>query len=116
MKVYKKLVRDKIPEIIGVDKCTYKEIKDLDKKLDLLRAKLLEESNEFIEANTNYNNSPSKEYYNNMIEELADIEEVLHSFGKLYDIYPEDVEKRRKDKAEEKGSFNNYIFLDKVDK
>ena len=73
MQVYNKLVRDKIPEIIEAngDKPTYETLKD-DRYLIELNKKLLEEANEFIEAN-----DP---------EELADLMEVVYAITTLKNI------------------------------
>ena len=67
MKTYTKLVRDKIPEIIEADGKKYEiEIASKEEYFELLKQKLIEETEEFIEA-------VKKEDDINMVEELGDI-------------------------------------------
>lgn len=101
MKVYNKLVRDKIPEIIEVDgrKC---EIRIADKKEHyvLLEAKLEEEVKEFLEAKN--------------LEELADVMEVLFGLADRLGYSEEDLITKREEKREERGGFSEGIVLEKV--
>ena len=103
MGVYNKLVRDKIPEIIEAngDKPTYETLKD-DRYLSELNKKLIEEANEFIEAN-----DP---------EELADLMEVVYAIATLKNIDLNQVEEIRKQKALKRGAFNKKIFLKSVER
>lgn len=101
MKVYNKLVRDKIPQVIEDTgkKC---DVRIADKKelYELLEAKLKEEVNEFLEDKN--------------LEELADIMEVL--FGLTYNLgyNEEDLMKKRLEKKEERGGFMEGIVLERV--
>lgn len=101
MKVYNKLVRDKIPQIIEADgrKC---EIRIADKKehYELLEAKLKEEVQEFLEAKN--------------LEELADVMEVLFGLAESLGYSEEDLMKKREEKREERGRFGEGIVLGKV--
>ena len=99
--VYNKLVRDKIPEIIEAsgDKPNYETLKD-DRYLSELNKKLLEEANEFIEAN-----DP---------EELADLMEVVYAIANLKNIDLNEVENIRKQKAQKRGAFDKKIYLKSV--
>ena len=65
-KVYNKLVRDKIPEIIEASgkTCTCETLRD-GQYIEFLNQKLLEEVNEYLESG--------------LVEELADIGEVMHA-------------------------------------
>ena len=103
MQVYNKLVRDKIPELMEVngDKPTYETLKD-DRYLSELNKKLIEEANEFIEAN-----DP---------EELADLMEVVYAIATLKNIDLKQVEEIRKQKALKRGAFNKKIFLKSVER
>ena len=67
MKVYNKLVRDKIPEIISADNGSICKTRIMDDKeyLKALDAKLQEELCEYLESGS--------------IEELADLEEVIRA-------------------------------------
>lgn len=102
MKVYNKLVRDKIPDIIKKDnEKPVTRILDDEEAIKYLNAKLLEETNEYLEAEN--------------IEELADILEVFHGILKAKNISFEDVESVRIQKKNERGGFDNKIFLEYVE-
>lgn len=102
MKIYNKLIRDNIPSII--ESCGKKPFyKTLDEKeyMDELDKKLQEELNEYYE---------SKE-----IEELADLEEVIHAIVIAKNIKMNEFGKMRERKAKEKGIFRNRFYLERVD-
>lgn len=98
--VYNKLVRDKIPKILESKGKEFSiEFYHDDKKyLEALRKKLVEETDEFAESNCS-------------IEELADIEEVIHAILKFKGISYEEFEKLRLKKLKERGAFDNRIRL-----
>lgn len=98
MKVYNKLVRDKIPEIIKKQgrECDI-EIAPKDKKYELLEEKLKEEVNEFLEDKN--------------LEELADVMEVLFGLADSLGYGEEDLLKARDKKREERGGFKDGIVL-----
>ena len=97
-----KLVRDKIPEIIESDGkwCLCRRVHGKDEHLIFLRAKMIEETDEFLE-------NPS-------LEEAADIYEVLIALCKLYDFSYEDVAGAAVRKREERGGFMKGIILERV--
>lgn len=105
MKQYKfalnKLVRDNMPSIIETQggsmhySTLYQE-----EYIKSLNAKLIEEANEIIEANN----------INEIIEEIADITEVITSLMKLHNISNNDVEKVRLSKRKLKGGFDKKLF------
>jgi predicted house-cleaning noncanonical NTP pyrophosphatase (MazG superfamily) len=101
MKIYNKLVRDKIPQIIETSgsKC---EIRIADKKehYALLEAKLKEEVGEFLEAKN--------------LEELADVMEVLFGVADNLGYSEEDLVRKREEKREERGGFKEGIVLGSV--
>lgn len=99
---YFKLVRDKIPEIIeDSGKVAEYDILDDDMTyLGGLAMKLKEEVDEWL--------------YSGDTEELADILEVLYAIAKFYNLSVEELEEMRKKKADERGSFDERIFLNKV--
>ncbi|MCI8393068.1 MAG: nucleoside triphosphate pyrophosphohydrolase [Clostridia bacterium] len=101
MKVYNKLVRDKIPEIITKDnkKAITKILNDED-YLTQLNRKIQEEVKEYSESNN--------------IEELADIVEVIYGILEAKDISLEEFENVRKSKVQKRGAFKEKIFLEKV--
>jgi len=103
MKNYKKLVRDRIPEIL---RAAGKEpvIRVLDEKeyLKELTKKLKEEIAEF-EA------KPS-------VEELADIKEVIIAIREALGIHAGELEDARRKKADTNGRFKKRIYLEEVKK
>ncbi|TKD70682.1 nucleoside triphosphate pyrophosphohydrolase [Pseudalkalibacillus hwajinpoensis] len=102
MSVYNKLVRDRIPEIISNTGKTYEtRILTDDEYRSALRKKLLEETNEFLESESD----------EEAITELADVLEVIHMLTKSHGTSIEEVENVRKRKADERGSFNGKIYL-----
>lgn len=98
IKVYNKLVRDKIPKIIEASgkKAEIRIAGDTEYK-DLLGKKLLEEVNEFLESN-----DP---------EELADIIEVVMALGKTYGMSFEELIRLAEEKKAIRGGFDKKIVL-----
>ena len=97
-RIYNKLVRDKIPDIIkskGED-CKFEVLNDEDYK-DFLDKKLNEEVAE-------YQSSKS-------LTELADIIEVIYAIAKTRGFTPEQMEELRILKEKSKGGFNKGILL-----
>ena len=102
MKVYNKLVRDKIPEIIKTEnKKVYSCTLEGENYQKMLKTKLIEESRELMKAKTK----------DEMIEELADISEVLDAIYKLFEINSIDVDLIKHKKAQEKGTFETGTYL-----
>lgn len=99
MKTYKKLVRDKIPDIIKEDGRNLKIriLEDAEYETELNK-KLQEEVNEYLEDNN--------------VNELADIVEVIYGILEAKNISIEEFENIRKSKAEERGAFKKRIFLE----
>lgn len=99
MKQFNKLVRDKIPQIIrdNGDTPTVRIIEDDNEYLAALTEKLVEEAREVQEAP--------------VLDELADTLEVLYATGKALGYTPEDIEKARLKKADERGGFDDKVFL-----
>ncbi|WP_368244729.1 MazG-like family protein [Clostridium tertium] len=98
MKIYNKLVRDRIPEIITADDKTCEiEIVSGIKKQELLEKKLLEEVNEYLEDKN--------------LEELADIMEVLFGLANELGYSEEDLINKRNEKLEKRGGFKEGIVL-----
>ena len=108
MKVYNKLVRDRIPEIIenSGKKANYRVLDEKEYR-QALKDKLLEEVNEFLVAET-------KE---EMIEELVDISDVLFYIKlAIYNDYDHKYFRYIQDKKyAEKGTFHNRYFLESVE-
>jgi len=98
MKVYNKLVRDNIPNIIKSNNQRCKtRVLDNDEYLLELDKKLKEELNEYLQSGE--------------IEELADIGEVILAIVKAKGFSYNQFEEIRKSKAQVRGGFENKIFL-----
>lgn len=102
MKIYNKLVRDKIPEIIEADgKICATHILSEEEYIAALEAKLNEEVAEYqMDKN---------------LEEMADVLEVLQSICVARGYTLEELEAVRAKKAAEKGGFAERIFLEYVE-
>ncbi len=101
-KIYNKLVRDKIPDIIKADGKNFKtRILDDKEHLAELIKKLKEEAAEFEE-------NPS-------VEELADIKEITIAIREALGIQAGELEDIRRQKAASNGRFKNKIFLESAE-
>ena len=99
MKIYNKLVRDNIPEIMiknGAKPIT--RILSQEECLIELNKKISEEVNEYLESGN--------------IEEIADIEEVILAILNAKGVKKEELETIRKEKVKKRGAFNKRIFLE----
>lgn len=105
MKVYNKLVRDNIPQIIhNAGKiCDVEVLKDKQYKIEL-RRKLVEEALELSKSNSKQE----------MIEELADVFELLDYILIEEKIDILEVKKRRIQKNMDKGGFDDKLYLKHV--
>ena len=101
MRIYNKLVRDNIPEIIkNQGETPYVSVLD-DKQYNAeLRKKLKEEVREYLVSEE--------------IEELADIIEVIEALAKHKGSSLEEVLEIKENKAKKNGKFEKKIFLQKV--
>lgn len=97
---YKKLVRDKIPEIIMLNegRSCKTRILEPDEYLVELNMKIQEELAEYLESGE--------------IEELADLEEVLRAILDCKGVTYEEFEQIRKRKIEKRGAFKERIYLE----
>ena len=100
-KVYQKLVRDRIPEIIEADgkTCVTETLSD-SRYLEMLDAKLAEELAE-------YQGSKS-------LEELADLLEVMRAVVQARGWTWGQLEQVRQEKAMQRGGFEKKILLKEV--
>lgn len=101
VKVYNKLVRDKIPEIIEADgkSCKTKILSD-EEYLKMIDAKLDEELAEY--------------HKDQNIEELADLMEVIYAATEARGYSVEQLESVRLAKVEKRGGFKEKILLREV--
>ena len=102
LKVYNKLVRDRIPEIIEADgkRCKTRILSD-EEYLRYVDAKLDEELAEY--------------HKDGSIEELADLLEVIRAAAAARGSSIEEVEAIRVRKAEKRGGFEERILLIEVE-
>ena len=103
-KIFNKLVRDKIPEIIisnGGEPFT-RILDDEEFRVELIK-KLNEEYNEVV-------NSSGKD----RLEELADMLEIIKYLAYLEGSNLEDVINISKEKSLKRGAFDKKIFLEKT--
>ena len=104
-KIYNKLVRDKIPQIIeehgGI--VSSRMVSGAELRI-ALRRKLVEEAQELASAETR----------NNLVEELADMWEVIDAVIREEGVSHDEIEKARIKKLEERGGLKNGIFLEQV--
>jgi len=103
-KVFNKLVRDKIPEIIENNNeiPTTRILTNEEYKKELLK-KLLEEYNEVLKAN-------NKE----ILEELADMLEVIDAIARNENSSLEEIMRIKDEKKQKRGGFSKKILLIKT--
>ena len=97
-KIYNKLVRDRIPEIIEAtgNQCITRILSDAE-YLQMIDIKLDEELAEY--------------HKDQNIEELADLLELIYAAAVARGYSIEELEATRTDKAQKRGSFDKRIFL-----
>jgi predicted house-cleaning noncanonical NTP pyrophosphatase (MazG superfamily) len=99
---YNKLVRDRIPEIIEANgkKAVYETVTRDEDYIKLLKDKLVEEMNEFLESED--------------IAELADMGEVMHALLEYKGVSLETFQRIRLEKLEKRGGFKKKLLLKEV--
>ena len=101
VKVYNKLVRDRIPEIIEASEktCTVETLTD-EKYIAMLDAKLNEELAEYQESKS--------------LEELADLLEIMDAVVKARGYSGDELTEVRRKKREARGGFEKKVLLKEV--
>ena len=101
MKIYDKLVRDRIPEIIEASgsKCEVEIVSD-EVALEYLYKKLGEEVSELLEDKN--------------LDEICDVMEVLFAISKKYGYSEDEVLGRRNEKKDARGGFEDNLILKKT--
>lgn len=104
-KIYNKLVRDNIPTIIEQDNEVpfTRILNDNDYKKELYK-KLKEECDEVIDSKNTFE----------LLEELADLLEVIKSIAQLEDKTIDDIIEIANQKRLKRGGFEKRIFLEKT--
>lgn len=101
IKIYNKLIRDKIPQIIEDNgKKAIIEEASGPEYLGLLNAKLGEELREYLDSQE--------------VEELADLVEVVYAILDYKGVSRQEFESIRKQKVEERGAFRDRLLLKEV--
>jgi len=105
-KIYNKLVRDKIPQVIK-QKGAQPTVRIMEREefVHELKTKLVEEAQEVVSAGNR----------EKLIDELADVREVLNALYAAEEITDAEVEQARLAKLEARGGFQERIMLEKVD-
>ena len=103
-KIYNKLVRDNIPDIIRDDNETpvTRILTDGEYEIELYR-KLVEECKEVFEAEND----------NETCKELADVLEVIRAIANVKGKTLEDIIKLADDKRNKRGGFSKRVYLEK---
>jgi predicted house-cleaning noncanonical NTP pyrophosphatase (MazG superfamily) len=106
MPTYNKLVRGKIPQIIkSKGKKFSAKILNEEDYIKYLKEKAYEELDEYCASETD----------GEAVEELADLLEVIRALAKQHGSSIEEVEAVRKDKSENRGAFQEKVFLIEVE-
>lgn len=110
MKQYNKLVRDRIIEFIERDGVNYKSriLDDNEFQKELLK-KIVEEAQEVFEAGSNGENKEE------LIMELADLQEVMDSVIQSFGLTNSEVTQVKQDRKEKRGGFEKKIFLEAME-
>ena len=99
---YNKLIRDQIINIINETgkNCRVRILEENEYKSELLK-KVHEELEEYMHSGNDQE----------AIEELADLIEVIRALSKVHGSSPEELEQVRREKAEQRGGFQEKLFL-----
>ncbi|MBU4224162.1 nucleoside triphosphate pyrophosphohydrolase [Patescibacteria group bacterium] len=106
VKIYNKLVRDKIPEIIENDgeKPITRILDDEEYKKEL-KNKLLEESQEAVLAENSHE----------LMKEIGDIFEVIEAIEKAFGLSKDEILKMKEERKQKRGGFEKKIFLEQAE-
>ncbi len=107
LRIFKKLVRDFIPEQLiakGI-KVVYSTVGDFFGRDRFSREKLVEEAEEVLKAKTR----------EELLGELADVADTLDLVLSVNNITPEELSFARAKKNAEKGGFEKFYYLESTD-
>ncbi len=105
-KIYNKLVRDKIPEIIKKDgEMPFIRILNDEEYKEELKKKAKEEVEELLLAKDN----------SELAKEIGDVLEVLEHIEKAFGLNKEEILKIKDERKQKRGGFNKKIFLEKTE-
>lgn len=102
---YNKIVRDRVQEIIAErgGSIVFHELNEKE-KIEALKKKVCEEADEILSSST-------KE---ELIEEIADLFEIVATLCKTVSISHDDIEKKQENKRINRGGFDRCLFIDYV--
>jgi predicted house-cleaning noncanonical NTP pyrophosphatase (MazG superfamily) len=105
-KTYNKLIRDGIPQIIKQNGGQpVVRIMEQEEFVRELKNKLIEEANEVATATNR----------EELVNELADVKEVINTLCAATEIIDREIEVVRIAKADQRGSFQDKLMLEKVE-
>ena len=105
MKIYNKLIRDRIPEIISKDGNTADIIILSEESFkQAIKEKLIEEATEVCNADNR----------DEVLSELADLQEVMDTIKQMYNINTLEVNTIQAVKALQRGKFEKRLYLKSV--
>ena len=105
MKIYNKLIRDRIPEIIAKDGNTADIIILSEESFkQAIKEKLIEEATEVCNADNR----------DEVLSELADLQEVMDTIKQIYNINTLEVNTIQAVKALQRGKFEKRLYLKSV--
>lgn len=105
-KIYHKLIRDRIPEIIAESgQSCVTEVLDDGTYRAMLEEKLAEECGEYRTAGTDAE----------ALEELADVLEVVYAIAAARGCTEEQLNRIRQEKADKRGGFRKRLLLTEVE-
>ena len=105
MKIYNKLIRDRIPEIIAKDGNTADIIILSEESFkQAIKEKLIEEATEVCNADNR----------DEVLSELADLQEVMDTIKQMYNINTLEVNTIQAVKALQRGKFDKKLYLKSV--
>jgi predicted house-cleaning noncanonical NTP pyrophosphatase (MazG superfamily) len=101
-----KLIRDKLPDLMRQNNVAFCErVMDDEEYRKSLKDKILEEANEVFLSET-----PG-----DLLEELADLLEVIHALGTVCGLTIEQIDQQRLQKKDQKGGFEGRIHCSYVE-
>ena len=105
MKIYNKLIRDRIPEIIAKDGNTADIIILSEESFkQAIKEKLIEEATEVCNADNR----------DEVLSELADLQEVMDTIKQMYNINTLEVNTIQAVKALQRGKFEKRLYLKSI--
>jgi inorganic pyrophosphatase len=103
---FNKLVRDKIPQVIRGKGCSVNDYEIVGSELNTaLKNKIIEEAQEVVESKS----------IEALKEELADLLEVISATMSANKINPEEIEKIRSTKNQERGTFSKGVYVSSIE-